>query len=300
MIERFKDSAKVQEALGEQFAVAHDAEISARLAAVAKVEEHQSGASIIQENRDDTDIFFIFAGSVSVKVHGREVAKRGAGKHFGEMAMIEPSATRSASVHATAVTVTARVTETEFSKIAQDHPKLWRRLAVELGTRLRERGSQVRSPNERAEVFICSSVEGLEIARGIQAACAHDPFLVRLWTDDVFKANKVPIESLMEAVPTMDFVIVIMSADDVTDSRGKESPAPRDNILFEMGLAVGNLGRERAFMLRRREDSGMKMPSDLLGVKALELNPGKDSDLLSRLGPALLEFRSVVKKIGPR
>ena len=48
--------------------------------------------------------------------------------------------------------------------------------------------------------------------------------------------------------------------------RGETSDAPRDNVIFEMGLFMGALGREKVFLIA--PDKGkLKEPSDLGGVK---------------------------------
>ena len=51
----------------------------------------------------------------------------------------------------------------------------------------------------------------------------------------------------------------------MTESRGKPWPVPRDNVIFELGLFMGRLGKERAILMEPR-DEDVKLPSDLAGV----------------------------------
>jgi predicted nucleotide-binding protein len=48
---------------------------------------------------------------------------------------------------------------------------------------------------------------------------------------------------------SFDFAILVLTPDDLTQSRGKQQPSPRDNVVFELGLFIGALGRDRVFMV---------------------------------------------------
>jgi predicted nucleotide-binding protein len=92
----------------------------------------------------------------------------------------------------------------------------------------------------RPLVFVGSSSEGLELSECIQEAL--DPVAdVRLWKQGVFDLSSSFLESLIKALDDADFGILVLSADDITVSRGSESAAPRDNVLFELGLFMGRL-----------------------------------------------------------
>lgn len=56
------------------------------------------GDILIHQGHADNDIFFILSGSFHVLLNGREVNKRRAGEHVGDMGIVNPSASRAASV----------------------------------------------------------------------------------------------------------------------------------------------------------------------------------------------------------
>ena len=117
----------------------------------------------------------------------------------------------------------------------------------------------------KPSIFIGSSSEGLEIAMKLQNSlmfCAE----ATVWHQGVFGLLSVgTLEALVDAAPQFDFAVLVLTPDDLTDSRGIQSNAPRDNVLFELGLFMGVLGRTRTFILTTNSQD-LKLPSDLAGV----------------------------------
>jgi predicted nucleotide-binding protein len=207
-------------------------------------------AAIIRQGESDNDLFLILSGEVSIQVHGREVARRRTNQHVGELAVIDPTARRAATVIATESSVIARISEEEFSALAEHHPELWRRIAKELGERLRERNTHVLLRRSLPLLFIGSSSESLAIAKELQAGLEYDPVTVQIWTDGVFGASHFTLEDLEAQLAASDFAVLVATPDDVVSSRGKTGGAPRDNIVFELGLFMGALTRHRTFIVR--------------------------------------------------
>lgn len=301
MIERFKgDDGKRRliDALLSQKAVHRTPEMADDLAAVVTLEEFKTGDFLAKQDGEDTDMFFLLTGKVEILVNDRVLALRVAGEHVGEMSLIDTKARRSASLLAKETTVVARITEPAFTGIAAKHPTLWRYLALELGSRLRERNKWTRQPNPKPHIFIGSSAESLSVTNELQALFAHDKWNVQKWSEGVFVASSTTVVDLMTQVRKADFALMVFAADDKVISRHKQSAVTRDNVVFELGLFMGDLGPERTFIVKPR-GVNLHLPTDLLGMKTLEYAPTADAEeLTTALGPVCHEIRKLVQKHG--
>lgn len=105
------------------------------------------------------------------------------------------------------------------------------------------------------------------------------------------------MESLTEAVDESDFGIFVFSPDDVTKMRGNDQTTVRDNVIFEFGLFIGKLGRERVFFVRPDAEE-LHLPTDLLGITPGFYNPYReDGRLQAATGPACNQIRGAIKKL---
>lgn len=120
----------------------------------------------------------------------------------------------------------------------------------------------------------------------------HHAYDVELWTDGLFALSKGNLENLCKALPTFDFAVLVLTCDDMTDSRHERKASPRDNVLFEMGLFMGALGQDRTFFVYD-QDKEIKLPSDLAGVSAATFK-GKPN-LLSAVSPACTVIENAIK-----
>lgn len=305
LISRFEGAGGKQrllDVLGRQLLLAGKPEVIALLAEQMSVFAFPIGDEspiIIKEGSTDNSMLFVLSGSVQVQVKGRPVAVRQAGTHVGEMALLDPVTRRSASVVALEPCIFARIEEPAFTALADRFPSLWRGIALELGNRLRERSRYIRQPNSEPQVFIGSSREALELAHQVQVGLTGHSIVSRVWTDDVFQASATSIESLMEAVADADFAVLIATPDDQVHSRGATSPAPRDNVIFELGLFMGGLGRSRAILVKQRGQA-IRLPSDLFGFTALEYLPGTPDTLSARIASVCVQLQRIVQAQGPR
>jgi predicted nucleotide-binding protein len=290
---------RLVDALGQQDLVRGQPDLAQVLANVASIESFPKGTLLIKEGSDDNDIFLLLIGRVGIRIKRNEIAQRAAGTHVGEMGAIDPGAKRSASVVAIEDVEAARISESDFVRLADQYPILWRNIALVLGQRLRQRSAFVRTRNETPIIFIGSSTESLPIAREIEKGLAATPVIARVWDKDVFKASRYTLEDLEQQSAEVDFAVLIFGPDDVTLSRWHLRSAPRDNVVFETGMFTGALSHARTiYVVPRRKPP--KIPSDLFGLTPLTFEVGKPNTLSSRLQPVWTALDRLVRELGPR
>ena len=150
----------------------------------------------------------------------------------------------------------------------------------------------LRDRNSQPEVFIGSSSESLHVAKAIERSFKHDPVRINIWSRGVFGVSEATIESLESLLPKIDFAVLILTGDDKLISRKKDHLAPRDNVVFELGLFMGAIGRNRTFMLvEDTPRAALRMPSDLRGVTYLRLKTKNKKPLQSSVTDAVSEIR---------
>lgn len=279
--------------------VAGDRELAEVLAGTVELVAVPAGTSIIAQDDATNDIFFIIAGSFSIIVNGRFVATRGTNDHVGEMAAIEPTQRRSATVTATQDSLVGRISEAGFDALGRQYPVLYKSIAKELSKRLLQRNGLVKPTHARIRVFIICSTEALPVARLIHNGFEHDKFDVILWSEGVFKVTNYTLQTLEDEVDQCDFAIAVAHGDDITESRGTDWPVTRDNVIFELGLFMGRLGRSRAILMEPRHEK-VKLPSDLAGVTTIgyRYSPGRDE--ASHIAPAVNALRTHIQTLGPQ
>src|SRR6266568_2971150 len=96
----------------------------------------------------------------------------------------------------------------------------------------------------RTRVFVGSSSEALAVCRAIQEELAYE-FDVTVWNQDIFRLSHDALDSLLRALDRSDAGIFIIRPDDLLETRGIAKHVARDNVLFEIGMFFGRLGRDR-------------------------------------------------------
>ena len=123
-------------------------------------------------------------------------------------------------------------------------------------------------------VFVASSSEQIEVARAAAAALSSPPQLeAKVWDEETFDFSDSYIESLEKELERADFAVVIFTADDHANVRDKKVNLPRDNVILELGLFTGRLGRKRCFFLLDGA-SGTEIATDLSGVNPVKFYRG--------------------------
>ena len=254
--------------LAEQTLLQGSIKIAKTLREQGTICRFEQGDRLFSENDWSNEIYFLLIGSVEVFITGFRIAVRSAGQYVGEMALIDPSKARSATVICIEPTVALAVPESIFSDVADENPSIWRSLSRQIAERLRERSKFVRPTNSVPIMFLACASESLGVAEAIKAELNSRNLIVKLWTDGVFKPSNHTIEDLETTLNNVDFALAVFSADDKVVSRDKNTVAPRDNTIFELGLFAGAIGRKRTFFIRDK-DRDIKIPPDLAGVTSL-------------------------------
>jgi len=149
----------------------------------------------------------------------------------------------------------------------------------------------------KPRLFIASSVESLPIAEAVNVNLDHE-FEVTIWKNGTFKLSSSTIDDLVEKSSSVDFALFIFAPDDISSIRSRQEHVVRDNVIFEMGLFVGAIGKARSFILKPRNVE-MHLPTDLLGVTPADYDSERsDSDLVSATNRACSLIKAEVQRIG--
>jgi hypothetical protein len=121
----------------------------------------------------------------------------------------------------------------------------------------------------KPRLFIGSSSEGVTIARRFAALLSDvaDPVIWERAPE--FEPMRSTLDGLLESVERYDYGLFVFSPDDEITSRGLKHKSARDNVILELGLFLGRLGRDRAFaVVSQGTDAteNLKAISDLFGI----------------------------------
>lgn len=150
----------------------------------------------------------------------------------------------------------------------------------------------------RPSVFVGSSTEGLAIAKALQRGLAHEAD-IDVWNQATFDLSSVTMDALEERCRTADFAVFVLTPDDLKLKREKQTAAARDNVIFELGLFAGVLGRQRCFMVYE-EERPIDIPSDLAGITPAKFRRYASGDLDASLGAVCSRIEKAMDKLKPR
>jgi hypothetical protein len=149
----------------------------------------------------------------------------------------------------------------------------------------------------KPKIFIASSVEWLKVANTIQERLEYDAE-VTVWDQDVFQLSSNTLDDLNDALSITDFGIFVFTPDDTVKIREGEYQSVRDNVIFELGMFIGRLGKNRCFIVSPRLQNSFRIPTDLLGVTPATYDPNRDDGNLSAaLNPACNKIRQTIESV---
>lgn len=147
-------------------------------------------------------------------------------------------------------------------------------------------------------VFIASSVEGLRIADAINVNLEHEAHCT-IWRNGTFKLSSQTVDDLVKKSSQVDFAVFAFTPDDVATIRKHEEAIARDNVVFELGLFIGSIGKDRCYVVKPR-GVDMHLPSDLLGLNVADYAVDRpDDDIASALNYACKLIKDRIAELGP-
>jgi hypothetical protein len=147
----------------------------------------------------------------------------------------------------------------------------------------------------RPTVYIGSSNESLPYAVAIQANLA--PYAEStVWNQGVFPPNDSTLEALDRAIARFGFeyAILVLTPDDQRDFRGKPQLVPRDNVLMELGLFMGRLGRKHTFAVHHPD---AQLPANLYGIATCQIEKRQVLNHRASVAGACEEIRRAIEDI---
>ena len=143
-------------------------------------------------------------------------------------------------------------------------------------------------------VFIASSSEGLAAAEAMKARL--EPTLsCTIWHEGVFRLSSYALIDLEAQLSKTDYAVFLFTQDDISFIRGKEVSVVRDNVIYELGMFTGKLGRERCYMVMPFGTDKSHIPTDLSGIYIGYYDPkGHEGNLEAELGTIAYKIKSAI------
>lgn len=142
----------------------------------------------------------------------------------------------------------------------------------------------------KPKIFVGSSSEARTIAEHFSDVLSDVAVMIPWWLSKEFYATQSILTGLVQACNSYDFGLFILTPDDKLQSHGKKGMSARDNVLFEFGLFLGDLGANRTFAVIQDSElprKRVKVPSDLGGIVIPRFASGdRDTVLASIRGAA--------------
>jgi hypothetical protein len=152
-------------------------------------------------------------------------------------------------------------------------------------------------PISKPRVFIGSAGESKTIAHKIFAGI--DDFAEAVVWTRAFRPGDYTLEAILDKLALSDFGVFVFTPDDVADIKKRRFKVIRDNVIFELGLFIGRLGRKRCIAVVPHGVDKLHLPTDLLGLTfATYLTNRSDKDLHQALVPVCEAIRDAVEMHG--
>lgn len=291
-------ATRLEEAIGEQEMVVYDRALANALAQAGQQLDTRAGEVIYKEGDAMRGVFFVLRGTISLSQNGNVLQILHDKQEFGIWPLVFPDPTYKVTATSVVPTLLLHVNEQSFTHIVEKYPQVWKNLVRTEARRLMILDRLFLPQNDPIKVFVGSSRESLSYARKLKncfqehARKSTTKIMVEVWTE-IFGNMKYPLETLTERLDDWDFAVLLWAPDDWTESRKRNAPAPRDNVILEAGLSIGRLGRDRTFVLVPRARVELKIPSDVKQISLMEYSDQNMKMVTKRI-------RNEIERLGPR
>jgi len=151
----------------------------------------------------------------------------------------------------------------------------------------------------KPQVFVGCSAESLSVARALQAGLRRD-LDVAIWDQGLFPLSGAILDRLIEASKQFDYAVMILGHDDVAEVRGETRHLPRDNVLFELGLFVGAIGKARTFVVASATFPDQQILSDYSGIVVAHYDSNSHGgNLRAAVGTAATDILDAIARDHP-
>ena len=150
----------------------------------------------------------------------------------------------------------------------------------------------------RPTVFIGSSStqESLDVAVLLQDDLQQNGVEADVWSHDIFEVGSQTLTELQMVLRRYDFGVMVFWPDDDLTLGRTTYKATRDNVILELGMFLGALGPDRAFILRNQNTT--RRLSDLAGVTVAEFTPRQN--LKAAASAAIKKIRDRIRLSRPQ
>ncbi len=147
-------------------------------------------------------------------------------------------------------------------------------------------------------MFVGSSTEDKDLIDGL-GLNFEGRVSVQSWATAAWPLSRSTLDGFEQHLEKADFAAFILNATDIATIRGQQEAIPRDNVLFELGMSFGRLGRDRTFILvPNQKEREIRILSDLLGITTISFEQDGD-DQQTMANPSRKLWRAI-KSIGLR
>jgi len=103
------------------------------------------------------------------------------------------------------------------------------------------------APSSLRSIFIGSSNEAKRLTQELVELLSNSGTVQVLPWFEAFDLGFGALEDLARPLEEVDFAALVLARDDKVTRREDKLDVPRDNVIFELGLFMGKLTRQRAF-----------------------------------------------------